>query len=171
MPPGTRGSRRACSPRRRKSTRRCGRFVPSLDVRDSSILVGSSGGSTSEHTRASGTRNRQKPRDSLVVPESIRRAQLRWGAVRREWLKGPGRGGVELGPIDLLLQPMERLVADRALLAQPVQRQSLGRDRAQAEPVVLGRALWLLRARGHLARGEVPFADGRRRGRALSRES
>src|SRR6266481_9712910 len=107
-----------------------------------------------------------------TISETTRsRPRTRRLAVRHERLEGPGRGGVELGPIDLLLQPVERLVADRALLAQPVQRQSLGRDRAQAEPVVLGRALWLLRARGHLARGEVPFADGHRRGRALSHES
>src|SRR5712664_1605792 len=106
-----------------------------------------------------------------TISETTRsRPRTRRLAVRRERLEGPGRGGVELGPIDLFLQPVKRLVADRALLAQPVQPPSLGRDRAQAEPVVLGRALRLVRARGHPARGEVPFADGRRRGGALSRE-
>src|SRR5436189_1039932 len=107
---------------------------------------------------------REGRRDRLFLTRTSTtrsRPRTRRLAVRRERLEGPGRGGVELGPIDLLLQPVKRLVADRALLAQPVQRQSLGRDRAQAEPVVLGRALWLLRARGHLARGEVPFAHGR----------
>src|SRR5579862_2414765 len=52
-----------------------------------------------------------------------------------ERLEGSGRRGVELRPIDLLLQAMIGLVANGAGAAQPIQLKSLALDRAKAHLV------------------------------------
>src|SRR5262249_34278624 len=96
----------------------------------------------------------------FLLPSDPSRLRTWRLAVRQERLERPGRSGVELCPVELLLEAVKCLVADHALLAEPKQGQPLSRDRAQAEPVMLGRSLRLVQVRRHLVRGEVSLADG-----------
>jgi hypothetical protein len=56
----------------------------------------------------------------------------------RERLEAAGRRGIELGPVDLLLQPMIGLVADRAFDAQALERLPL--VKARTAPASASRA-------------------------------
>jgi hypothetical protein len=79
-----------------------------------------------------------------------------------EGLKAPGRRRVELGPIELFLEPVKNLVADLSLRAQPMQRLPLSLDRSQPELIVLGRRLRRALVAGRRARGVVLVAQRRR---------
>ena len=82
-----------------------------------------------------------------------------------------GGRGVELGPVQLLLQAMKGFVADPALGAHAIERLPLGANRPQPEPVVVRRRLRLARVLGHVARRRVLLAHGRRGRRLVAVEA
>src|SRR5215475_2583436 len=79
---------------------------------------------------------------------------------RRQRLKATGGRGIELGPVDLLLETMIGLIADRAVRAQALERLALMLDRAQPQLVVLRRGLRIVRLLRHSAGGSVLLAHG-----------
>src|SRR5258705_12216362 len=87
---------------------------------------------------------------------------------RRERLEAAGRRGVELGPVDLLLEAMIGFIADRAFAAQALERLALVLDRAQPQLVVLGRGLWIVRLLRHSAGSSLLLAHGCCCGRPIS---
>src|SRR5262249_3154032 len=79
--------------------------------------------------------------------------------------------GVELGPVDLLLEPMIGLIADRAFDAQALERLALVLDRAQPQLVVLGRGLRIVRLLRHRASGRILIAHSCCYGRGVAGEA
>lgn len=79
-----------------------------------------------------------------------------------EGLKPPGRRRVELGPIELFLEPVKNVVADLSLRAQTMQHLPLSLDRSQPELIVLGRRLRRALVAGRRVRGLVLVAQRRR---------
>ena len=119
--------------------------------------------------RAAITRPRTAPISPASPPPSRRSRRGAAGELRRERLEAAGGRRVELGPVDLLLDAMIGLVADRSLRSQALQRLPLNLDRAQPQLVVLGRRLRLVGIFGDGARRRILLANSRRGARCRPR--
>ena len=81
----------------------------------------------------------------------------------RQRLEPPRRRGLELGPVELFLQPMIGLVADRPFDPQAFERLALQLDRLQPQPVVIGRGLRVVSVFRDFAGRRILVADRARR--------
>src|SRR3954451_22443410 len=97
-------------------------------------------------------------KDYTRIPIQLDRSMVQ--ASGRERLEAAGRRGIELGPVDLLLETMIGFIADRAFAAQALERLALVLDRAQPQLVVLGRRLRIVRLLRHSAGGSILVAHG-----------
>jgi len=79
----------------------------------------------------------------------------------RQGLKASGWRGIELGPVELLLNAVKGFFADLSPLAQALQCRALRGDRAQPQFVVFGSSLRLVLVFGNLAGGRVFLARHR----------